>query len=115
MKPREDDDPQEFQRIILMLRNLSMFFELGKSANYVNGDDINHEREDLICDFVSLQRVIPTLPVEERQVIALVGRRGLTQKEAAERLGISESTVRKRLQTAAARIQQQWNGRGKRR
>lgn len=115
MKPRDDELEQERLHIVEMLRNLFMFLDLGTGCAHVQSTDTSQEREYLICLFVSLQKVIPSLPVGERDVIRLVGWEGLTQTEAAESLGIRESSVRKRLMSAATRIQQKWRGVARRR
>ena len=59
-----------------------------------------------ILELRDLERVIATLPGEQREVIGLVGREGMRYEEIAATLGIPIGTVRSRLSRARARLRE---------
>jgi RNA polymerase sigma-70 factor (ECF subfamily) len=52
---------------------------------------------ELTADARRMLEAIDNLPEEEREVFGLVRIQGLTRREAAEVLGVSEKTVQRRL------------------
>jgi len=88
----------------------------GIGANQVGGPQSGHDRPQALgrpegigpaeelerwCAF---HRGVEELPVEEREVVALVFYHGWTQAEVAELFGVSERTIRRRWQTALLRL-----------
>jgi RNA polymerase sigma-70 factor (ECF subfamily) len=64
--------------------------------------------EDIITElFPSVRAMIMSLPAKDRQALILTEYQGLTQKELAERLGISVSGAKSRVQRAREKLKQQ--------
>jgi RNA polymerase sigma-70 factor, ECF subfamily len=64
--------------------------------------------EDVISElFPSVRAMVMSLPAQDRQALILTGYQGLTQKELAERLGLSLSGAKSRVQRARAKLKQQ--------
>jgi RNA polymerase sigma-70 factor, ECF subfamily len=64
--------------------------------------------EDVITElFPSVRAMIMSLPAKDRQALILTEYQGLTQKELAERLGLSVSGAKSRVQRARAKLKQQ--------
>ena len=64
--------------------------------------------EDVITElFPSVRAMVMSLPVQDRQALILTEYQGLTQKELAERLGLSLSGAKSRVQRARAKLKQQ--------
>jgi RNA polymerase sigma-70 factor, ECF subfamily len=64
--------------------------------------------EDVISElFPCVRAMVTSLPVQDRQALILTEYQGLTQKELAERLGLSLSGAKSRVQRARAKLKQQ--------
>jgi RNA polymerase sigma-70 factor, ECF subfamily len=64
--------------------------------------------EDVITElFPSVRAMVMSLPAKDRQALILTEYQGLTQKELAERLGLSLSGAKSRVQRARAKLKQQ--------
>jgi RNA polymerase sigma-70 factor (ECF subfamily) len=64
--------------------------------------------EDMITElFPSVRAMVLSLPAQDRQALILTEYQGLTQKELAERLGLSLSGAKSRVQRARAKLKQQ--------
>jgi RNA polymerase sigma-70 factor, ECF subfamily len=64
--------------------------------------------EDVISElFPSVRAMVMSLPAQDRQALILTEYQGLTQKELAERLGLSLSGAKSRVQRARAKLKQQ--------
>jgi len=64
--------------------------------------------EDVISElFPSVRAMVRSLPAQDRQALILTEYQGLTQKELAERLGLSLSGAKSRVQRARAKLKQQ--------
>jgi RNA polymerase sigma-70 factor (ECF subfamily) len=64
--------------------------------------------EDIVTElFPSVRAMVLSLPAKDRQALILTEYQGLTQKELAERLGISLSGAKSRVQRARAKLKQQ--------
>jgi len=64
--------------------------------------------EDVITElFPSVRAMVMSLPEQDRQALILTEYRGLTQKELAERLGLSLSGAKSRVQRARMKLKQQ--------
>lgn len=64
--------------------------------------------EDVISElFPSVRAMVMSLPAQDRQALILTEYQGLTQKELAERLGLSISGAKSRVQRARAKLKQQ--------
>jgi RNA polymerase sigma-70 factor, ECF subfamily len=64
--------------------------------------------EDVISElFPSVRAMVMSLPAQDRQALILTEYQGLTQKELAERLGLSVSGAKSRVQRARAKLKQQ--------
>ncbi len=64
--------------------------------------------EDIITElFPSVRAMVLSLPAKDRQALILTEYQGLTQKELAERLGISISGAKSRVQRAREKLKQQ--------
>jgi len=107
----DDELLRERCHIVEMLRNLALYLELGRGGGHIHKDHSSREREMLLCELASLKTAIPQLPAEERKAIVLVGLGGMTEREAACKLSVSQKAVNKRLWSAATRIQKIWRGR----
>ncbi len=59
----------------------------------------NEEPESLV-DWAAFHEAVDNLPADEKQVFSLVWYEGLTHGEAAEALGVTERTIRRRWQSA---------------
>ena len=67
--------------------------------------------EDVISElFPSVRAMVMSLPAQDRQALILTEYQGLTQKELAERLGLSLSGAKSRVQRARAKLKQQLSG-----
>jgi RNA polymerase sigma-70 factor, ECF subfamily len=64
--------------------------------------------EDVVSElFPSVRAMVRSLPAQDRQALILTEYQGLTQKELAERLGLSLSGAKSRVQRARAKLKQQ--------
>lgn len=64
--------------------------------------------DDVISElFPSVRAMVMSLPAQDRQALILTEYQGLTQKELAERLGLSLSGAKSRVQRARAKLKQQ--------
>jgi RNA polymerase sigma-70 factor (ECF subfamily) len=64
--------------------------------------------EDIVTElFPSVRAMVLSLPAKDRQALILTEYQGLTQKELAERLGLSLSGAKSRVQRARAKLKQQ--------
>ncbi len=64
--------------------------------------------EDIISElFPSVRAIVLSLPEKDRQALILTEYQGLTQKELAERLGLSLSGAKSRVQRAREKLKQQ--------
>ncbi len=64
--------------------------------------------EDIITELLpSVRAMVLSLPAKDRQALILTEYQGLTQKELADRLGISLSGAKSRVQRARAKLKQQ--------
>jgi RNA polymerase sigma-70 factor (ECF subfamily) len=64
--------------------------------------------EDVVTElFPSVRAMVQSLPEQDRQALILTEYQGLTQKELANRLGISLSGAKSRVQRARAKLKQQ--------
>jgi RNA polymerase sigma-70 factor, ECF subfamily len=64
--------------------------------------------EDVVTElFPSVRAMVLSLPAKDRQALILTEYQGLTQKELAERLGISLSGAKSRVQRARDKLRQQ--------
>jgi RNA polymerase sigma-70 factor (ECF subfamily) len=64
--------------------------------------------EDIITElFPCVRTMVTSLPTQDRQALILTEYQGLTQKEFAERLGLSFSGAKSRVQRARAKLKQQ--------
>jgi RNA polymerase sigma-70 factor, ECF subfamily len=64
--------------------------------------------EDIVSELLpSVRAMVYNLPPQDRQALILTEYRGLTQKELSERLGISLSGAKSRVQRARQRLKQQ--------
>ena len=64
--------------------------------------------EDVITElFPCVRAMVLSLPAQDRQALILTEYQGLTQKELAERLGLSLSGAKSRVQRARAKLKQQ--------
>jgi RNA polymerase sigma-70 factor (ECF subfamily) len=64
--------------------------------------------EDVISElFPCVRAMVTGLPAQDRQALILTEYQGLTQKELAERLGLSLSGAKSRVQRARAKLKQQ--------
>ena len=64
--------------------------------------------EDVVSElFPSVRAMVTSLPAQDRQALILTEYQGLTQKELAERLGLSVSGAKSRVQRARAKLKQQ--------
>jgi RNA polymerase sigma-70 factor (ECF subfamily) len=64
--------------------------------------------EDIITELSPCVRTMVTsLPTQDRQALILTEYQGLTQKDLAERLGLSFSGAKSRVQRARAKLKQQ--------
>jgi RNA polymerase sigma-70 factor (ECF subfamily) len=64
--------------------------------------------EDVISElFPCVRAMVTSLPAQDRQALILTEYQGLTQKELAERLGLSLSGAKSRVQRARAKLKQQ--------
>ena len=64
--------------------------------------------EDVVSElFPSVRAMAMSLPAQDRQALILTEYQGLTQKELAERLGLSLSGAKSRVQRARAKLKQQ--------
>ena len=109
--PQGDPAQMEQRHIVGLLRHLYVHLALGLGGSHVHNDDTSDLREILLCEFIHLRKAIPLLPCEERRVILMVGLQGLSEREVADRLGLTQKAVNKRLWSAAERIRKSWQGR----
>ncbi len=64
--------------------------------------------EDIVTKlFPSVRAMVLSLPAKDRQALILTEYQGLTQKELAERLGVSVSGAKSRVQRAREKLKQQ--------
>jgi RNA polymerase sigma-70 factor (ECF subfamily) len=64
--------------------------------------------EDVVTElFPSVRAMVMSLPARDRQALILTEYQGLTQKELAERLGLSLSGAKSRVQRARKKLKQQ--------
>jgi RNA polymerase sigma-70 factor (ECF subfamily) len=64
--------------------------------------------DDIVSDLLpSVRAMVHNLPPQDRQALILTEYHGLTQKELSERLGISVSGAKSRVQRARERLKQQ--------
>lgn len=64
--------------------------------------------EDVVSElFPCVRAMVMSLPAQDRQALILTEYQGLTQKELAERLGLSLSGAKSRVQRARAKLKQQ--------
>ncbi len=64
--------------------------------------------EDVVTElFPSVRAMVMSLPAKDRQALILTEYQGLTQKELAERLGLSLSGAKSRVQRAREKLKQQ--------
>jgi len=64
--------------------------------------------EDVVSElFPSVRAMVMSLPAQDRQALILTEYQGLTQKELAERLGLSVSGAKSRVQRARNKLKQQ--------
>jgi RNA polymerase sigma-70 factor, ECF subfamily len=64
--------------------------------------------EDVITElFPCVRAMVKSLPAQDRQALVLTEYQGLTQKELAERLGLSFSGAKSRVQRAREKLKQQ--------
>jgi RNA polymerase sigma-70 factor, ECF subfamily len=64
--------------------------------------------EDLISElFPCVRAMVTSLPAQDRQALILTEYQGMTQKELAERLGLSFSGAKSRVQRARTKLKQQ--------
>jgi RNA polymerase sigma-70 factor (ECF subfamily) len=64
--------------------------------------------DDVVTELLPCVRaMVQSLPVQDRQALILTAYQGLTQKELGERLGISFSGAKSRVQRARERLKQQ--------
>ena len=67
--------------------------------------------DDVVTELLPcVQAMVQSLPVQDRQALILTAYQGLTQKELGERLGISFSGAKSRVQRARERLKQQLLG-----
>jgi hypothetical protein len=97
-------DPTEHRRILAMLQHLHCFAELGLGGGLYWTDVHSRVREDLLCDWLDLQKALPQLSAPERQAVMLVGLYQWTEAEVAAHLGITQSAVHQRLWWAARHV-----------
>lgn len=85
-------------------------------ADSIGGPGGQADREDLSTEASRLaawgefHERIGTLPEEEREIFDLLWYQGLSQAEAAELLGVSERTVKRRWQAARLRLHEALHG-----
>lgn len=64
--------------------------------------------DDIVSELLPcVQAMVQNLPVQDRQALILTSYQGLTQKELGERLGISFSGAKSRVQRAREKLKQQ--------
>ena len=57
-----------------------------------------------LAEWDDVHEAVEQLPEDERETIDLLVYQGLTQKEAADLLGVDERTIRRRLHAARCRL-----------
>ncbi|MFI4849352.1 MAG: sigma-70 family RNA polymerase sigma factor [Gimesia chilikensis] len=76
----------------------------GQAAHHQSGSNIDHsgnvDTPDTLADWAEFHELVDKLPDEEREVFQLLWYSGMTQREAAELLRISERTVLRRYNRA---------------
>lgn len=88
----------------------------GPESDSHGGNRPAYEPVDDDCDpshlavWSEFHQKIDALPAEEREVFDLLWYQGLTQGEAAEVLGVSERTIKRRWQAARLRLHEALNG-----
>jgi RNA polymerase sigma-70 factor (ECF subfamily) len=81
----------------------------GESATTADPADLSREPSRLAA-WTEFHEQIGALPDEEREVFDLLWYQGLSQAEAAELLGVSERTVKRRWQTARFQLHKALQG-----
>lgn len=119
-----------FNLAALMIRR--ELLDLAKHHFGPNGDGANHHTDgqpaddcggsvheyadtnkpDDLEDWSAFHAQVEQLPDEEREVVSLLFYEGLTQEEAAEILGVSVRTVKRRWQSARCRLHEALSERG---
>lgn len=80
------------------------------SAVAIQHQVTRQERPETLAEWARFHEIIESLPDEEREVFHLVWYDGMAQKQVAELLGMSERTVRRRVQTARLAIYEAMQG-----
>ncbi len=105
---RDSDKLQSW--IYQIARNaITDFYRVRKFA--IDIPQVTHVPEDPFDDVVSdllpyVKELVDSLPYDYRQALILAEYEGLTQRELAERLGISVSGAKSRVQRARAKVKQ---------
>ena len=112
--PAVDDDPDAVAQANALARSvkgelsqhrraiLAAVLYMLKHDSYLRdrAKGTDREAEQLRRGLKQLDRIVKQLPDELREVVVLRDREGLTQNEAAERLGVNQSTVSRRRKAA---------------
>ncbi|MDY0170641.1 MAG: sigma-70 family RNA polymerase sigma factor [Thermoguttaceae bacterium] len=130
LKTVQPETPQEFYRLgatqirrVLIDMARRYYGPEGLGANYLSagpgpGTDRppRYEQEDrgakpsTVLEWSDFHRKVESLPDDEREVFGLLWYVGLNQIEAADALGISERTLRRRWQQARLRLYEAMDG-----
>ena len=76
--------------------------ELPESLSYLDESDIQEDASQELLP--SIRQMVGSLPEKYRQVVVMTEYQGLTQQEAAERLGLSLSGAKSRVQRAREQL-----------
>src|SRR3990172_3321671 len=76
--------------------------ELPESLSYLDEPDIQEDASQELLP--SIRQMVGSLPEKYRQVVVMTEYQGLTQQEAAERLGLSLSGAKSRVQRAREQL-----------
>jgi hypothetical protein len=96
---------RERDQILGVLQNLDGCTNLGPNVHSMREERSSAVREEIMCLAADVKKVLPLLTDRDHRIISLIGNQGLTEREAAESLGLSRSSVHERLRRVACVIQ----------
>jgi DNA-directed RNA polymerase specialized sigma24 family protein len=99
-------DIRELQRIVHLLYYYRDLFSLGYAGNHIHHDTQSQERNNLLCDRISIQQALPHLTVRQRQAFQLVAEEQLNETEAARRMNITRRALHQLLWRIAIMVLQ---------
>lgn len=99
---------RERAEILGTIQHLDECLHIGEATHLFRQDVHSSLREELMAFAAHIEVTIPALPLADQRLIHLVAMCGFTERDAAEKLGVSQPTVHRHLWAIAYRIQKKW-------